>query len=742
MDINKTIRTLCFFAVAWLSAPSHAFNTITVTVSVNSAQVPSGCWDAWCAKPDQYVAFYGAGNAAMPFCKSASVVDRAYVNAPAPADWSCTATVVRPDKLYIGLYDGDGPNDDNTVGQPIDVWPGPEKAVAIDLEYLVQQPGASFTYTTSGDDGSITFTVSARITPGELTGFTVTENSFRPSTGEQIVFTALATGAPYTVLHVNAVNSAGVQVWNLFGYLDDPGETGHQFVWQGRDENGHPLPPGQYRVTFQAFESTSNLPAPGTFVQNIMIVSPPALPSLGLLGTTPALRWAPEVGDLKINVVSNGVTRVSGEVFPNASCTGQKLMDLAPVTVAPLQPGALTWSGPAPGTPSQGTFGIKVTGTSNGGPTSPGSVCQSIDLIAAPPAILNVQHFPFLAEPGQTVDLNARSMDARGAPRVVARLDVFGSVQSVPGTAPAPPTAPLKTCFMASACTARITLPAGGSFFSWQATAADRAGTIATHGWRGQRVVDAGTFAQSASLSLPTDVALNGPLMSDLRDVAHSLDLVFAVSTEFDWNNPTDRQTIGAALDGFMTRLWGMAGAGAPAPTTFLARPDLVRLYVISEQRTVRTTPKPNLCDWSVPGVAWADAIGILHRQSCRNNATPWNRSFSATLTSPDTIFHELHHALFGLADEYESGDGGYFEEHPFPNIYNNLSDCLAVVGREPNGCGPITQIDIVTRMATGVTFFRLDDSVPDVMWEGGTQRFGDIRRINWKEGLCDAGGC
>jgi hypothetical protein len=143
-----------------------------------------------------------------------------------------------------------------------------------------------------------------------------------------------------------------------------------------------------------------------------------------------------------------------------------------------------------------------------------------------------------------------------------------------------------------------------------------------------------------------------------------------------------------------------------------------------------------------VPGAAWADAISILHRQGCRDNATPWNRSFSARLTSPDTIFHELHHVLFGLADEYESGDGGYFEEHPFPNIYNNLGDCLAVVGREPGGCGPITQIDIVTRMPTGVTFFRLDGSVPDVMWQNGTQRFGDIRRINWKEGLCDAGGC
>src|SRR4051812_45008187 len=103
MDITRTIRTLCFFAFAWLNTESHAFDTVTVTVSVDSARVPSGCWDAWCGKPDQYVAFYGAGNSRSPICKSASVVDRAYVNAPTPADWTCTGTVARPDKLYIGL---------------------------------------------------------------------------------------------------------------------------------------------------------------------------------------------------------------------------------------------------------------------------------------------------------------------------------------------------------------------------------------------------------------------------------------------------------------------------------------------------------------------------------------------------------------------------------------------------------------------------------------------------------------
>jgi hypothetical protein len=756
--IWKTTRALCAIALALLfSNASHAFNTIDVHVRINSSSTFSGAWDEWWGKPDQFVAIYGEGDSAQaPACQSTTVINLMFVGPPAPADWRCDFNPQRPGRLYIALYDGDGPNSDNTAGQQIDVAPGTAKAATVNLENLLSSPGTPFTFTSSGDDGTINFTVDVRLNPAQLTGFTTTNYSFRPSAGEQIVVTGSATGAPYTLLRVNAFDSAGANVWGLFGYLDTPGQTSKTFVWQGRDPNGNPLPPGYYRLQLQGFEVTTNQQAigplngngivtvGGMLVQTIQILPPPSLPSLSVLGTTPSQKWAPDVGDLAIRVASSGTTLVTGEVFAGTSCTGANLQTLPAITVTPSFPGTMTWAGPLSSTTfPPGEYSIKLTGASNGGPTSPTFVCQRIELIDAPPVSLFTRHVPFLPEPGKTVELTARSVDPSGAPRIAGRLDVFGTVQSIPGAPPATPTTPLRTCIMAHTCTATITLPSGHSFLTWRTTAADRAGsTVADSGWRGQRVTPPANFAQATGFAMPMDVALTGPFMANARDSARSLDIVFTLSTDFDWNNAMDRQSIGDALDRFMTRLWGIEGNGAPAPTTFLARPDLVRVFITPDQHAVSWNPAANLCNWTVPSVPWADATAILHKTNCRDNAYTSTRSFSAKLFARDVIMHELHHALFGLADEYPQGDGGYFEAQPFPNVYNTLADCQAQVGREAGGCSMITEIDIMSRLPTGRAFFRLDASASDVMVENGAQRFGDVRRANWKEGVCDSGGC
>ncbi|HEX6395947.1 MAG TPA: hypothetical protein VFZ95_00860 [Steroidobacteraceae bacterium] len=744
-----------------LCQAAQAFNTLTVRVTVNSSSTFGACWDFVCDKPDQFVVFYGNGGSSQaPVCKSNSVPNIIFIG-PAPADWSCTLIVNRPGTLFVGLYDGDGPNGDNTAGQQIDVAPGDALAASVNVENLATtSPNTPRTFSSTGNDGTISFTVTALINPGQLTGLTSDMTSFRPSLGEQIRVTASATGAPYTFQRLKAYNSAGAEVWNIFGYLDTPGQTSKQYVWQGRDPYGNPLPAGTYTVKYQAFDSVTNIaaigPLPdgtvapgGTLTRTITILPPPLLPTLSVPSIFPSPKWAPDVGDLAIRVASNATTQVSGEVYGNSSCTGTKLADLNPVTVQPSFTGNLTWTGQTAmgGSFTPGPYGIKVSGVSNGAATSPASLCRTIELIAAPPAILYTQHLPFIAEPGQTVEITARSVDATGAPRLAGRLDVFTSMQSVPGAAPAPPAAPVRTCFMATSCTATLTLPTGQSFFTWRATAADRAGTaVADSGWRGQRVMDRNSFANMTGFAMPVDIAMTGPLMSNMRDTRFSHDLVFSVSTDYSWTSTTDRGDIAMSLDRFMSRLWGIEGNGAPAPTSFLMRPDLVRVYLVPERNVVSWNPQANLCDWRVPGIAWADATAILHKTNCRDNADTSSRSFSAKLNARDVVMHELHHALIGLADEYTDsmglGDGGYFESGPFPNVYNLMTDCQAQAGREPGGCSTITEIDTVTRMPTGRTFFRLDASRPDIMFENGTQRFGDTRRAVWKESVCDAGGC
>ena len=117
------------------SRAGQAFNTITVRVTVNSAETFGACWDSFCNKPDLFVVFYGqSATAQAPLCKSNTVVDRVSVGSPSPNDWFCGFVVQRPGKIFIGLYDGDGPNSNNTAAEQVDVAPGAELAAGVDVE--------------------------------------------------------------------------------------------------------------------------------------------------------------------------------------------------------------------------------------------------------------------------------------------------------------------------------------------------------------------------------------------------------------------------------------------------------------------------------------------------------------------------------------------------------------------------------------------------------------------------------
>src|SRR5262249_20815400 len=152
------------------SRTAHAFNTISVRATVTSAVASNACWDSGCGKPDMFVVFYGCATSAAgipdcsaqePACVSNTVPDAVNVGNPAPADWRCAFAATRPGSLFIALYDGDGPNQDNTRAEQIDIAPGPGKVAVVDLENLARGQGATVTLQSQGDQGTISFTVSA-----------------------------------------------------------------------------------------------------------------------------------------------------------------------------------------------------------------------------------------------------------------------------------------------------------------------------------------------------------------------------------------------------------------------------------------------------------------------------------------------------------------------------------------------------------------------------------------------------
>ena len=148
----------------------------------------------------------------------------------------------------------------------------------------------------------------------------------------------------------------------------------------------------------------------------------------------------------------------------------------------------------------------------------------------------------------------------------------------------------------------------------------------------------------------------------------------------------------------------------------------------------VLTAPANFASDYS-----WRNAGAILHSDTFRDCAS--GGVFSTEPTSLGTVLHETGHAAFGLADEY-CCDGGYFENSPFPDLWDTLAECQSdapALGRTAADCRTITD----PRPATPKNWFTSEPTPNDLM--NASRRppqAADIRRADWLFGNCAAGNC
>lgn len=163
-------------------------------------------------------------------------------------------------------------------------------------------------------------------------------------------------------------------------------------------------------------------------------------------------------------------------------------------------------------------------------------------------------------------------------------------------------------------------------------------------------------------------------------------------------------------------------------------------------------------CDHDVQGISFADAHAILHTNppsSFRNCAPGGRRVFSATAGMNGLLRHETGHRPFGLADEYcdlrnpPAGavcDGGYFEADPFPNLYQERSDCEADAPSLEDAGVPRTAADCGSFREDVSWWFDstwwVSEPVNDLMVDNSTPRAADRRRIEWLLDRCLAGDC
>ena len=214
---------------------------------------------------------------------------------------------------------------------------------------------------------------------------------------------------------------------------------------------------------------------------------------------------------------------------------------------------------------------------------------------------------------------------------------------------------------------------------------------------------------------------------------------MFYPATSYPLSTPAGQAAFLTDAGEHVSQLWGLGQFSMPSSllrnqekVSFWVKP---RAVVIGQSQPQNPTAPNNLCTFgSVDIPPFANVNAIIHREVCRDNAP--GGMYSAL--SPLISWHEIHHAAFGLADEY-CCDGGYFQTSPFPNVYFWPNDCRNDPDSGAN-CNPIRASGGGPFDATRWWKFDLDGS--DVMTNNTFERVADIRRANWYFGECDQGRC
>jgi hypothetical protein len=157
----------------------------------------------------------------------------------------------------------------------------------------------------------------------------------------------------------------------------------------------------------------------------------------------------------------------------------------------------------------------------------------------------------------------------------------------------------------------------------------------------------------------------------------------------------------------------------------------------------------------------FADTKAIVHTKAIRDCAPRGERLFSGEIPDFQVFTHETGHRPFGLADEYcnkrnpPAGsvcDGGYYQNNPFPNLYEEPENCIADITNlqtwdERLGHRIRTTADCKQFEEDLFWFFDKDWSVSephedDLMVDNATIRGADARRIEWLFNRCAQASC
>lgn len=323
----------------------------------------------------------------------------------------------------------------------------------------------------------------------------------------------------------------------------------------------------------------------------------------------------------------------------------------------------------------------------------------------APGLRVRCSHTPIWPSPSSVISITASALDGALASTIADTIEIYVNDRNTPALA-------------SSGATATFSpgpFPLGT--FSYGCRVVDDGVPV----WTGWRLVAVGV--PDTGRAVP--VMQTGPRAS-------RIDIVFIADS--------DSYSAGDAPS-FLSDVGSIITGAYHSLDLFLSNEDKFNFWVARDMGDAEPE-----CDHEAPDnwdddYSFADTGAIVHTDAFRDCAPGGERLFSAEPVELTTFLHETGHRPFGLADEY-CCDGGYYQDEPFPNVYEEPEDCAddaPNLGRTSADC---REFEETIENWDDFDWSVSDPAVDDLMVDNRTPQANDIRRINWMFDVCRGAGC
>lgn len=345
-------------------------------------------------------------------------------------------------------------------------------------------------------------------------------------------------------------------------------------------------------------------------------------------------------------------------------------------------------------------------------------------------------HDPIWPQGGEAVTISAEALDGALNPKST-NIDIEIWLNSN--------TAPYTTASNMSSLTTPIGSFPAGSSFTYGCLIRDK--TRGETVWSGWRKVQIGLPPSGQAVP----ILFTGPRSS-------RIDTVFIADVD-TYTSAFDSNLLGDISNIIKNDYY--------AEKVFLTHQDDMNFWIALDRGNAKDDCESEVPDNWDNDYTFADTGAILHRDSSIRDCNPGGERYFSSEVFPSinstrrVILHETGHSPFGLADEYcdqrpgsmsTTCDGGYFQNDPFPNVYEEPEDCIADIPalqvwddrlghprRTTSDCQEFTEvIDWWFDSDWSVS----DPPSSDLMVDNRIPRGADARRIDWLFNRCASANC